>query len=406
MIKFINSHFAKFVIIGVVLQLILALTTYHPDVRAFVLASKFINSGEITSFYDHVSNLPSDNPIKKIYHDDIFIYPPVGYLASALVYLPFNRFTSALTDRFLLDDNAFLKQQIFSPLLLVYKLPSLIGSWLTLWLIMKLFQSKEKAGLAGVLWLFNPVTLLVSSVMGQSDTFVVFFILLAFYLGKTNRPVWSNIALGLSALVKPVALILIPILAIEAYKKGGLKSALKNVIVGLGIFLIGIFPYLPSPAFKMYALLATHTNKSIQAGIEIASGNVIPWYFIVISLLVFIILYRKINTLSVFLIALFGSLAFNHFHPQWFLWVVPLLIIYAIERQRFVFYAILILSWSLVWLSFDPSLHLGSFLILRDLFPPTMNSPLNIPVLVSLARSAIAASLIFLLYDSRKVLMK
>lgn len=401
MIKFINSHFAKFVIIGVVLQLILALTTYHPDVRAFVLASKFINSGEITSFYDHVSNLSGTDPIKKIYHDDIFIYPPLGYLAGALVYLPFNRFTSALTDRFLLDDNAFLKQQIFSPLLLVYKLPSLIGSWLTLWLIMKLFQSKERARLAGVLWLLNPVTLLVSSIMGQSDTFVVFFILLAFYLYKTNKQTWSNVALGLSALVKPVALILIPILAVAAYKKGGLKPALKNAAFGLGTFLIGISPYLPSPAFKMYALLATHTNKSIQAGIGIASGNIIPWYFIVISLLVFVILYKKTNLLSIFLIGIFGSLAFNHFHPQWFLWVVPLLIIYAIERQRFAFYIILILSWSLIWLSFDPSLHFGSFLILRDLFPPTLNSPLNIPVLVSLARSTIVASLIFLLYDHR-----
>ena len=72
----------------------------------------------------------------------------------------------------------------------------------------------------------------------------------------------------------------------------------------------------------MYALLATHTNKSIQAGIGIASGNIIPWYFIVISLLVFVILYKKTNLLSIFLIGIFGSLAFNHFHPQWFLWVV------------------------------------------------------------------------------------
>lgn len=392
----------KFIFLGVFIQLILSMTTYHPDVRAFVLASKFITSGEVTTFYDHVSKLPANNPIKKIYNDDIFIYPPIGYLAGSLVYLPFNKFISPLTDRFLLNDNIFLKQQIFSPVLLVYKLPSLIGSWLCLWLIMKLFQSKEKARLAGILWLLNPVTLLVSSVMGQSDTLVVFFILLAFYFYKNGKPSWSNVALGLSALVKPIALVVIPILAIDSYKKGGLKLALKNSVIGFGTYFIGIAPYLHSPAFKMYALDATHTNKSIQAGIQIASGNIIPWYFIVIATLALMVLYKKISVLSIFLISILGSLAFNHFHPQWFLWVVPFLIIYAIENQRLSLFLILILSWVSVWLSFDPSLHFGSFLTLRELYPPTINSPLNIPVVVGIARSIIPASLIFFLHDYRE----
>ena len=402
MIKFIDSHFRKIIVFGIVLQLLVSLTTYHPDVRAFVLASKFIFSGEITTFYDHVSKLPANDSIKQIYNDDIFIYPPLGYLFSSIVYLPFSSFTSSFTDRFLLNDNAFLKGQTFSPLLLTYKLPSLIGSWLTLWLIMKLFQSKEKARLAGILWLFNPATLLVSSVMGQSDTFVVFFILLAFYFYKNEKLSWSNVALGLSALVKPIALVVIPILALDSYKKGGPKLAIKNTFIGLGTYILGIAPYLFSPAFRMYALDATHTNKSIQAGIEIASGNVIPWYLIVIVMLALMVLYKKISILSIFLISILGSLAFNHFHPQWFLWLVPFLIIYAFENQRLSLFLILILSWSSIWLSFDPSLHFGSFLALRELFPPTMNSPLNIPMAVSFARSTILASLIFFLYDSRE----
>jgi len=400
-IKFINSHFSKLVVIGIVLQLVLSLTTYHPDVRAFVLASKFINSGEITTFYDHVSKLKSNDPIKKIYNDDIFIYPPLGYLTSALVNLPFSSFIALQTDRFLLNDNAFLKNQFYSPLLLIFKLPSLIGSWLVLWLLLKLLP-KEKARLAGVLWLYCPTTLLVSSVMGQSDTLVVFSILLGYYFYKKESHTLANFALGLSALVKPIALIVIPILAIDAYKKGGLKLAAKNTVIGLGTYIIGIAPYLLSPAFKMYALDATHTNKSIQAGIEIASGNVIPWYFIVISLLAFIVLYRKVNLLVIFLISILGSLAFNHFHPQWFLWVIPLLIVYSVEKQKLSFYFVLLISWALVWLSFDPSLHFGSFLATRDTFPPTMSSPFNIPVLVSFARATILASLIYLFFDEHE----
>lgn len=401
MIKFINSHFLKIVFLGVVLQLILSMTTYHPDVRAFVLASKFISAGEITTFYDHVSQLPANDPIKQIYNDDIFIYPPLGYLINSLVYLPFSSFTSTFTDKFLINDNAFLKNQTFLPLLFVYKLPSLIASWLVLWLLLKVLP-KDKAKLGGLLWLFCPTTLLVSSVMGQADTLVAFFILLAFYFYKNGKLSWSNVALGLSALVKPIALVVIPVLAIDAYKKDGLKAALKNALVGFGTYFVGILPYLHSPAFKMYALDAAHTNKSIQAGIQIASGNIIPWYFIVIALFAFMVLYKKTSILSAFIISILGSLAFNHFHPQWFLWVVPLLITYAIENQRFSFFLILILSWMSVWLSFDPSLHIGSFLALRDLYPPTMNSYFNIPIIVSLARSTILASLIFFLYDSRE----
>jgi hypothetical protein len=57
--------------LGIFVYLLISISTYHPDIRAFLLASKFISSGEVLTFYDHVSKLPPGDPTKSIFGDDI-----------------------------------------------------------------------------------------------------------------------------------------------------------------------------------------------------------------------------------------------------------------------------------------------------------------------------------------------
>lgn len=398
MANWLKKYFKVLLIVGIAFQILLAVITYHPDLRAFVLASKFINQGEITTFYDHVSKLPQTDQVKQIYGDDIFIYPPLAYLIPATFYAPFS---SILTNAYhqIIYTDSFIYQQnsVYLPFL-VFKLPGIVFSLLILFLLPRLFEKKEHAQLAQLLWLFNPTNLLVTS-MGQVDTILTFFILMSFFYIKEQKYAKAGISLALSALIKPTGWVLLPLLALFLYRKNGFVEAVKKIIPGILVWFVITLPYIFSPAYRMYALFGSLTGKTIYAGIKISGATSIPWFMIAYALIAILLFEKKLSLFKSIGLTLLAVLAFNHFHPQWFLWIVPFLIIYTIKTKKLYFYLALVLSWILIWLSFDPSLHAGMIIWFKQALPPTMVSPLSGSPLVLFGRAAIVASLIFLLQN-------
>ena len=283
--KITTKFFLPLIILGILLQLFISVTTYHPDLRAFVLASKFISRGEALTFYDHVSKLPQDDLIKKIYNDDIFIYPPLAYLIPATIQAPLMGVMTKAVDIITLDDNVLFKGYFAYLPLFIFKLPFLIFGFLTLIYLPKLFKSKEHGRLAQLIWLFSPVTIHVAAGIGQVDTILTFFLLLALIALKKGTLGWGSVFVALSALIKPLGLALLPLIAIKVFKEKGFKKALLAVLPGIAVWLAFILPYLGSPAFKMYALLASLAGKSTFAGIAISGGTVIPWLYIIYILI-------------------------------------------------------------------------------------------------------------------------
>ena len=393
---FLKKFHLPLIIFSLILQILLAAITYHPDLRAFVLASKFINSGEVFTFYDHVSKLPSSDPIKKIYGDDIFIYPPLAYLIPAAFYAPVSPFLGKVYDEVILRDSDIYQNNSIYPSFLLLKLPSLFFAFLTLLLLPKLFTRESHSRLAQLLWVLNPTTILVGSFMGQVDNILTFF-LLASFLCLRKRQYWiASVFIALSALIKPTGLVLLPLMAIYVFRKKGFIPSLRAIIPGALTWIAVIAPFIFSPAFRMYALFAAHTAKTTYAGIAISGSVSIPWFFILYVLIALQLFEKKISLFKALGLTVFSVLAFNHFHPQWFLWCTPFLIIYTIKHNQLYLFLMLVVCWVLIWFSFDPSLHLGAILSLKQIFPPTMVSPLNDSSLVLLARAALVGSLIFM----------
>ena len=133
------------------------------------------------------------------------------------------------------------------------------------------------------------------------------------------------------------------------------------MFLGLFVYLIGVLPYLFSISYRTYALLAEQTGKSTFAGITIASGTTIPWFFIAYTAIVVLMLRRRLSIFDGFGLALAGSLVFSHFHPQWFIWLTPWLIAKTVSAKLLPLYFFALASWALILLSFDYSLHLASF---------------------------------------------
>ena len=347
-IGFLVSPFL--VALALLIRLVLAGTTFHVDLNAFVLASGYISQGKILSFYDAVRLLPEGNAIKSLYTDKIFNYQPLSYLVPGLFHLPLPKST---------DLRGLLPAAPFAPLLILYKLPFIFFDLLVALFITRLAKDAAAKKRLQLLWLFNPAAIYVSSVMGQSDLMVVFFLLLSLIAAKEKRYQTAALFAGLSALFKPAGLFLIPVVAVAALTVS-LPKAVKSFLVGFGVYLLGILAYLPSISFRTYALLAEQTGKSTFAGITIASGTTIPWFFIAYTAILILLVKKRLSLFNGLALALAASLVFSHFHPQWFVWLTPWLIYQTLSGKIYLYWAA-ILAWLTILLSFDFSLHLASF---------------------------------------------
>lgn len=400
--EFIKRHFKGLIALGITFQLILSVITYHPDLRAFVLASKFINQGEVFTFYDHVSKLPAGDTIKKIYGDDIFIYPPLSYLIPSAFYAPFAPFIKNVYDQVIFNDELVYRSNFAFLPLIIFKLPSIIFSLLILFFLPKLFSQKEHGQIAQLIWAFLPTNLLVSAGMGQVDTILTLFILLSLIKIKEEKLSQAAIFIALSALIKPTGLVLLPLIFVYSLVQDGLLKSIKTILPAVLTWGIISAPFILSPGYRMYALMANLTGKTIYAGIQIAGATQIPWFFIAYSYILIRLLHQKISLISSIGLTILSVLAFNHFHPQWFLWVVPFILFQTIKHKQYLLLSGLIISWMLIWLSFEPSLHLGMILSLKSSFPPTMANPLADSTIVLLARSFLLGTLFYLLSEKNE----
>ena len=73
----------------------------------------------------------------------------------------------------------------------------------------------QLVGLAGAaIWAVNPAGILNSSYWGQTDSIMIFLVVLAFLLLEEGRPVWSGAVMALACLMKFQSLYFAPVYAV------------------------------------------------------------------------------------------------------------------------------------------------------------------------------------------------
>ncbi len=347
-------------IIGLVLRLVLMPLTIHPDFRAYGYAAYLISQkGEGLTFYDHISRLPRDNKLVEIYGDGWFIYPPLAYISHALfmgvlspVY-PWNTFQLLIADM-----GAAIQDPHLPWLLILSKLPYLVADGIILWLLWKIVEPRNR-NFVVICWIFNPVILYGAYMMGQFDIFIALFVLLAAYLSEKRHPVWGGVALGLAAAFKPFPLVILPFFT---------KDKVKTIFAGLATYVIIVSPYLNSTAFKHYALFASQSDKPLYAKIMVSGGQYISIFILIWGILAWLNwikprLFPQITWLAAPLLVFYSV---SHFHPQWFVWVGPLLILMTARNRNLILpLAALVVLYGMIIFSFDSSLNLGLFYHLK-----------------------------------------
>lgn len=341
-------------IVGVAVRLFLSFATFHPDIKALSDGGEFVTNGHILDLYDYSSDALVLN------------YPPLIYWFFGLFNFLFNGNLSFLKLSYLFFD-------IFLGILL-YKI-----------------VDPKKATLAFSLWMFNPISLYATYMMGQFDIMPTFFTILSLYFVTKNKLSWAALALGGGIAFKLYPIFLIIPLIILAK---GFWIKIKLVIISALPYFISILPYLSSSNFRVNALFANQSSKSLYAAIPVSGGESIilfPAFLILFYLMIWQRKFEEVSVWKIYLIPLLLFFIFTHYHPQWLIWITPFVILgLVVERFKDLLPLLIILgSWLGSLFFFDSSLTLGIF---APILPVLKNTPdiwtlLNLSVDYNLMRS-------------------
>ncbi|MFA5828013.1 MAG: hypothetical protein WC841_01440 [Candidatus Shapirobacteria bacterium] len=390
-------------VVGIALRVFLAITTYHSDLGAFALAGKYIaGEGKIWSFYDQAVRFNEDGSVLYLPSKMIFNYQPLAYILPSLFYLPFKGLILDTAEGIVNTNWDILHSVSVNWVLLLYKLPMIVADLAIVFMLAKFFIDQKKKRLAQILWIFNPLGIYVGSMMGQVDIMIAFWLVLALLARKNKKYCLTAAMVAISALIKPIGLILIPIVVMESIlrNKNFWRGIAPGICGGL-VYFLGILPYLGSPAYRAFSLFADQINKSTYAGIAISGGTAIPWFFIAYSVILLLFWKNNISFLTAFGAGLLSSLAFTHFHPQWLVWLMPWMVIWAIKNESMMVYLAAIFGWFCVLFSFDPTLHYAIFLAAREMSQLPLSIQNMSGQILLMGRAVLIGILVYLLATRR-----
>jgi hypothetical protein len=370
-----KSWWFKVLIIGVFVRLVLMPITFHPDLWAFQSAAHFFAYDGVVNIYEHLANLPAEHPlVANIGVGDFFIYPPLYYFTSGLFRLITRPFTEISFMPMVWANNQLIfSYPIFHWHLFMFKLPYLFIDIAAAFLLTKLF-SEEKRKTVFMLWMFNPLTLYATFMMGQLDILPVLFTILSLYYAKNKKYVWSLVSLGIGGSYKMYPLLLILPAAFVLGKN--LKDKIKFSALGFLPYLLTIAPFLNTPFFRQTVLFNPKNQKMLFMGLNV-SGTEVIYPFIALLVVIYLHSYyakEKLNLAGYFFTILLLLLSVTHFHPQWFIWATPFLLWFLVKsRMKYTLLVTgLFVGWFVITLFFEASLSYG---MLNPLWPQLGQAP-------------------------------
>jgi len=361
--KIISSWYFRWLLIGIFIRLIISAFTLHSDLWAFSFSGRIFAEEGVFNVYEYLRNLPLNSQYR-VYGTDFFTYPPLTYFV-----LGFFRF---LLQPFF--DQGFYSQ-LFANLGLAYqlsgiflhslmvKLPYLLFDIGLAFILTRFFEEEKKKRMIFLFWIFNPVSWYTSFMIGQFDIIPTMFVVLSLYFAIKGKSDLSLVSLGIGGAFKLFPLFLIPFAALIL--SGDNRKWLKLTLIGFLPFLLTIAPFLTSQAFRSTVLFGTQSQKFLYAGINVSGADALYLFLVFYFLFLFYTAHflRNVKNLwVVFLIIFLILFSLTNYHPQWFLWITPFLIIWIVDRPQLWFYPISLFAVFVgILFLFEPSLSIGLF---------------------------------------------
>lgn len=340
MIKTLNYlDLKKIFLLAILIRILIIPFYFHPDIKTYHFQSQFLKQG-VFNIYDYLQKNKESLPSK-----EEFVYFPLTYIFLGGYQVLTHPFLGEGFNNWLNDASQESAERVgVFRYLFILKIPYLILDLAIAFLIIRFFKDRESQRKAFILWLFNPISISIIYIFSNVDIISVFLSLISILLLRNQKIFLSALILGLSAGFKPFTLLFLPILLF--YCKD-LKQSLKYAAVSFGTLFLIIVPFW-SGAFFHSALLSGLTTRIAYPGIPIGFGEALMVGVVALAGLFFWIFINKdkgedklIFYILSLLLLLFSTI---HFHIQWLLWIMPVLIISAVLVNR-------ISSYLFLWLS-------------------------------------------------------
>lgn len=282
-------------------------------------------------------------------------------------------------------------------------------------LLLRLIKDNGRRLLAFKFWMLNPVVIFTCYIQGQFDILPTFFVVLSLYYVLKNRLTLSLLCLGIGASFKNFPFFfLIPAIILLGKTK---IEKFKLFLLGIVPYVVLIAPYIGTRNFETATIAGGESQRIFNLSFALGSFDKVYVFVVgyaVILALAYFYNYAK-NSKDIFqilwrinLVICLWFFATVYFHPQWFLWMMPLLTLFIIQSKKLRF-----IYWIQIVCLFIYTFHFGDQIIVRPfgtiLMSPTFYHKLKTPsqiisrfyppeVFINIFRSILSGILILMIY--------
>lgn len=343
----------------------------------------------------------------------------------SLPYSPFSPIESRwVTMVYLIQKN--LGTQIF-PVLFILKIPYLIADFMVALLFLRMVEDESRAAFAFKFWMVNPVTIYSTFIWGDFSVLPVLCVVLSLYLIQKRKLFKSFISLGIGTALKifPFLLTIPHAILLTRGKVGETRRFLTLVFLGLAPYALTTVPFILTgdpnalvratvtgpPTFEYFTSLRLLVTNPMQMEFWIMP------YVVVYCLLILKssseldergtppdegVPTRIWRTDAAILIS---ALALSFFHPQYFLWASPFIVmLVAHDRSLLKLHVIQIIGWFFYTFNFGRAAAMWLFAPASTLFlswpsPREVIWPFYDPwYVINIARSFFSAISLWMVY--------
>lgn len=416
----------RWILIGLFIRLVLMPLGFHPDLLEPYWAGHKFTDEHIFDLGQYVSdtyNIQGGNYLAiHGYLHGLFLWimkplmPP-----SEKVWFHDSHLMGSFTDSKIHTEaiSSFVSQPYIFRVLFLFKLPYLFFDFACAFLLLKIIQDKKRGLFAFKFWMINFVSLFVVYIWGKYEVIPIFLILLSIYFAGKQKFNLSLLILGLSVLFKYYSLLLVLPFVFVLGKTN--RERIKLASLGLlPLVLLMVFIEAVSPA-----RFGSQLSQFLQAGLQgqfsfLLNKVTITSHFKDLTIYLFPLFYAIVLWHSYFmkkhavnnierysLVILLLFYATCHFHPQYFIWMIPFLCLQFSQKKELLLPHLIQILCFLIF-ALDGGLLLVKLfsplkpsLIQASLHPPSVIRELAHPlreVIIDISRTVFLATSLWMTY--------
>ena len=375
------------IFLGIVVRLLLIPISLHIDPRMIGDIVTMNREAHIIMF-----NLPGGLPG----------YPNIAYYTMAIFQMlfralspsiPMNVIGFQVLVEWVTNPTVFRQLFFFKIWYLVFDL----GAAYLLWHMFR--DDKKKASIVLIFWLLNPIIIYNAYLHGQFDIVPLFFIVLALYLAKQERPAWAVISIGIAASFKYFPLFFLPPAVLILSKSWSERA--KLFLLGILPFILILFPQLDD----LNRNASGFNDWFFKVGYDIGFGGQVYIFFALYAVLIWYIEYKGVQEFEALWRVCFVTLLiyypFSYFDLHYYAWLMPFAALYLVENPKviklylFAFMCLLILLFQTPVASFFSPISPKYFLRLPSLLE-VLSPHLPILFIMNVFRSFLVGTLFWL----------